>query len=189
MVDLETLGTKPDSTIIQIAAASFNIKTGDIYSEFNESVDIGKNNTNNITGSTLKWWMTTNKDLFNDILSRGQYSSEDTLIMFHRWLLNESARGELHLWGNGILFDNNMIQHQFEAIGKEYPIHFTNDRDVRTLVELASMKLDMTSRELKRTYEDPNLIAHDALDDVKYQINLAVGCYNTLIQNAERVGV
>lgn len=180
MVDIETLGTEADSTIFQIAAATFDINTGEILSKFNEIADIGKNETMSVTGDTIKWWLNTNKELLHALLSSGTRSSEDTLRLFQLWLKQMKPENDLYLWGNGILFDNKMIEHQLESMGLEYPIFFRNDRDVRTIVELASVKLGMSEKGLKTSYEDPSLIAHDAFDDVIYQIQLVVGCYKAL---------
>jgi hypothetical protein len=182
MTDIETLGTNSDSTIIQISAIAFDILTGEHLSAFNQIVDITKNKEMNVTGSTIKWWLNTNKDLLQELLNRGEYSSEQVLKNFHKWLRGlNSGENEVYLWGNGILFDNKMIQHQLEQIGLDYPIYYKNDRDVRTLVDLTSRKLGITEKELKDRYNDDSLVGHNALDDVKYQIKLVTGCYEILI--------
>lgn len=180
MTDIETLGTKFDSTIIQISAIAFSLQTGEYLSEFNRIVDITQNEKLNVTGGTLVWWLNTNKELLTDLLNSGKGSSEQVLKEFHDWLIELSLDGELHLWGNGILFDNKMIEHQFENIGLKYPIFYRNDRDVRTVVDLASKKLSITEKELKERFNDESLVAHNAYDDVKYQINLVVECYKLL---------
>ena len=182
MADIETLGTKSDSTIFQIAAIAFDIKTGDHISKFNRIANIEENDEMNVTGSTLVWWLNTNKELFTNLLNSGEGSSTKLLIDFQSWLMDLTNLGELYLWGNGILFDNKMIQHQLESIGIYYPIHYKNDRDLRTLVDLASAKLGVTEKELKQHFKDDSLVKHDAFDDVRYQINLAVSCYNLLTQ-------
>lgn len=56
MTDIETLGHKSDSTIIQISAIAFDIETGEYLSVFNKVADITKNETMKVTGSTTKWW-------------------------------------------------------------------------------------------------------------------------------------
>lgn len=188
MVDIETLGNKIDSTIFQIAAIAFDIKTGEYIAEFNRTADIEENEKMNVTGDTLVWWLNTNKELLTNLLNKGQGSSEDLLKDFHNWLINVKGIGEAsikgvgetYLWGNGILFDNAMIRHQFEALGLDYPIFFRNDRDVRTLVDLAASKFGLTEDDLKEYYSDDSLVWHDALDDVKYQIKLVSACHNDL---------
>lgn len=185
MTDIETLGHKSDSTIIQISAIAFDMNTGKHLYEFNKIADITKNKHMNVTGSTLKWWLNTNKELLTDLINEGSQSTDDILIEFHNWLLNmceeAGSSKDVYLWGNGILFDNKMIERQFENLGLEYPIFYRNDRDVRTIVDLASAKLNLSEKDLKAIYNDQTLVAHNALDDVKYQIRLVKGCYETLV--------
>lgn len=182
MVDIETLGNRIDSTIIQVSAVSFDIQSGKIHETFNQIADISENKTPiNVTGSTLKWWVHTNIDLFAELLMQGEKSSEDILRNFHFWLTDiVSDPRELYLWGNGILFDNAMIRHQFEAIGLFYPIFYRNDRDVRTILELASSKLGISDKELRDSIYDNELVAHDAFNDVINQVALVSHCYNVL---------
>jgi hypothetical protein len=183
MTDIETLGTDSDSTIIQISAIAFNIKTGEHYSQFNQIADISKNESPlKVDGDTVQWWLKTNKELFADLLNSGTYSSEQVLRNLHGWLLtlNVNNDRELYLWGNGILFDNKMIKHQLESLGLNYPIFYRNDRDLRTLVELTSIKLGISEKELQNKCSDDKLVTHNAFDDVVYQIKLAVHCFKEL---------
>jgi hypothetical protein len=185
MTDIETLGTKADSTIIQISAIAFDIKTGMYISIFNQIADVSKNeNPINVTGGTLQWWMNTNKELFNELLNGGDDSSEEVLRNFHKWITRfinpVNGNKDIYLWGNGILFDNKMIQHQMESLGLKYPIHYKNDRDVRTLLELTSAKTGLSESVIKAWHTKDNEVEHNALDDVKFQIRLAVGCYEHL---------
>lgn len=185
MTDIETLGTDSDSTIIQISAIAFDMGTGNRYSEFNQIADIEKNEKPlKVTGSTMKWWLKTNKELFTELVNGGEESSEQVLRNFQEWLTglaDKYGQKNVYLWGNGILFDNKMIQHQLESLGLVYPIFFRNDRDVRTLVDLASVKLGVSEWDLKKKYQDESLTAHNAFDDVVYQINLAVNCYREMV--------
>lgn len=181
MCDIETLGTDESATIFQIAAVAFDIKTGEHLAEFNQVADIALNEKPlNVSGSTLKWWLKTNKELFADLLHEGSLSSENTLKAFWNWLEVLEASYELRLWGNGILFDNNLIRHQLQAQGLRYPIKYWNDRDVRTIVHLASEKEGISEKELKQRYQDESLIKHDAYDDVRFQVALVHICHNLL---------
>ncbi|SNS22653.1 protein of unknown function [Anaerovirgula multivorans] len=176
MVDIETLGNKPDSNIIQLAAATFDIRTGYVGRIFNECANITMNETMKTTGSTIKWWLNTNKELLQDILNRGSMSSDDLVRCFCRWL-NEQE-GAVYLWGDGTLFDNNLIRTQMENLGLKYPINYRNDRDVRTILELAYTKVGKTREQFLARYENNN--AHDAIDDVLHQIEIVTDCYNIL---------
>lgn len=181
MVDIETLGTKANSTIFQIAAIAFDIKTGEHISEFHHIADIGQNQTMSVTGDTIKWWLNTNKELLTKLLNSGYGSSEELLIKFYNWIysLTDDMKN-VYLWGNGILFDNKMIETQLEALDMNYPIYYKNDRDMRTIVDLTATRLGISETELKEKFNDDNLVAHDAFDDVRYQIRLVTGCYQIL---------
>lgn len=181
MVDVETLGNKPDSTIIQIAAANFDITTGKTIDIFNECCDISKEDIN-VTGGTLKWWLKTDKDLLEDILNRGNISPSKLLKEFKLWLLSESicSYDDVYLWGNGILFDNNLLQTQMKAAGLNYPISYRNDRDLRTAVELAAMKSGLSNRDFIERHSLSDIHKHDAMDDVYSQVKLLHESYKIL---------
>lgn len=160
MVDIETLGTTPESTIMQIAAASFEIRTGEILETFHQVADISQ----------------------NEAPTSGHRSSEDVLRKFHQWLKTlERNSGKLFLWGNGILFDIAMIKRQLESLGLDYPVHYRHDRDVRTILELASHKLKKLEKEIKNEVYDGSLVAHDAFNDVINQVKLVSYCYRILV--------
>ena len=57
----------------------------------------------------------------------------------------------------------------------KYPISFRNDRDIRTLVELAALGSGLSIAQIKNSV---NFIgdAHDALNDCKYQIEYMRMC-------------
>lgn len=186
MIDIETLGTGEGATIFQIAAISFDITTGQIKDTFEVVGDIEKYTSLNIDGSTLKWWLNTNKELLTDLLNKGVYEEYEMFASFCNWITNQSETGDMkdvYLWGNGILFDNAKIQSELNSYSSlKYPIFYRNDRDLRTLLELASMKSGLSEEELKKSVEDENEVSHDAFDDTKYQIRLAHKCYTILIQ-------
>lgn len=184
MVDIETLGKESDSTIFQIAAIAFDLETGEHYYKFNESADIAQDEKLIVDGDTLKWWLQTDKELLAKLLNKGSDSSSKLLKRFHQWLdglKQKYGDKNIYLWGNGILFDNKMIQYQMQSLGLEYPIYYKNDRDVRTILELVSLRTGKSEQEIKEQFDDDSLIHHNAIDDVTYQINLVVGCFNMLM--------
>lgn len=185
MVDIETLGTGENATVFQISAMSFNIQTGDKYGSINLIGDIEKYGNLNVDGSTLKWWLNTDKELLTELLNKGTYKEYDLFEALHKWLEAQSTTGDMkdvYLWGNGILFDNAKLQTNLNSCnGLKYPIFYRNDRDVRTILELASMKSGLTEDEIKEYVTDENERKHDAFDDIAYQIRLVVKCYEILM--------
>lgn len=182
MVDIETLGTNPDSLVFQIAAAAFDIKTGKICDEYNVTADIQGNSHLNITGNTLKWWLKTNPTLLNSLLNndKNYLTPHSLIISFHGWLHTLCKDNDVYLWGNGILFDNNILRTQMVNAGLSYPIHYRNDRDMRTIVELAAMKNKMTYIEYLNTFSKDPMLAHDAFYDIKHQIKVVTAAYGLL---------
>lgn len=181
MIDIETLGKRSDSTIFQIAAATFDIETGEVFHTFNQCADIELSDLN-ADGSTVKWWLKTNPGLLATLLNEGEGSPIELLQSFHKWMsaFTDDKENDVYLWGNGILFDNKMIAHQFESNGLPYPIFFRNDRDMRTIVELGCIKQNITKKELNEMFKDENLTLHNAYDDVLYQIRMVSQCYRWL---------
>lgn len=185
MVDIETLGTGENATVFQISAMSFDLTTGDKLDSINLIGDIEKYGDLNVDGSTLKWWLNTDKELLIELLNKGTYEEYDLFEALHKWLENQSTTGDMkdvYLWGNGILFDNAKLQTNLNGCsGLKYPIYYKNDRDVRTILELASMKSGLTEDEIKKSVTDENERKHDAFDDISYQIRLVVECYKILM--------
>lgn len=183
MVDIETLGVGSDAFTFQIAACAFDIATGEIINTFNESLDIEQLNDITVKGATLLWWLKTNKELLYKLLSQGTIPSEEKLFGKMVEWVNQLPGGltAKFLWGNGILFDNNIIRTHCERYHLTYPIYYRNDRDMRTLLELASIKTGLPELEIKKQFGANDVVAHDAFDDVRNQISIVSACYKLLI--------
>ena len=185
MVDIETLGTGENATVFQVSAMSFDLTTGDKHDSINLIGDIDKYGNLNVDGSTLKWWLNTDKELLTELLNEGTYEEYDLFEALHKWLEAQTTTGDMkdvYLWGNGILFDNAKLQTNLNGCsGLKYPIYYKNDRDVRTILELASMKSGLTEDEIKKSVTDENERKHDAFDDITFQIRLVVECYEILM--------
>ena len=191
MTDIETLGKGDNPPVFQIAACAFDIETGDIVEKFNVTADVSK--MNNIEGDTLIWWLNTNKDLLLELLTAGKESGNterDIVAQFCTWVETLKRKYDIEhkktfLWGNGILFDNRIIQKKCNVYNIPYPIYYRCDRDMRTLLELASIKMGFADdMEYKNTVENVGTL-HNAFDDVVYQIAVATKSYNDIIGKKE----
>lgn len=184
MVDIETLGTGEGATVFQIVATAFDITTGQVHDTFQAIGDIEKFGYLRVDGSTLKWWLNTDKELLTELLNKGNVDEDDMYESLHKWLEDQSETGnmkDVYLWGNGILFDNAKLQYELNE-RFNYPIYYKNDRDVRTILELASLKTGMSEQELKDSVTDENERKHDAFDDTNFQIRLVHKCYLELMK-------
>lgn len=183
MTDIETLGKGNNTTVFQIGACAFNIYTGETLSEFNQIVDVTTEKDMLIDGDTLIWWLKTNKELLTNLLNQGNVSQKDLFVNFNNWILQtNNNKQNIFLWGNGILFDNKLIQSKMKQYGIEYPIFYRNDRDMRTIVELAGLKCGIeTEKEFRETYRPSEYVLHDGLDDVKAQIYVLSKAWNIVL--------
>ena len=174
--DLETWGKDGDTALIQIAAVAFDIDTGEYLSEFNELCDISKSKIL-VDGSTLKWWLNTDKELLTRLVNSGKDDEETVVRHFYDWIVALKSEYEVYFWGNGILFDNKIIQAKMAQYGLQYPIFYRNDRDLRTIVDIAESKFGVNVHEVCAS---PDQEKHNAIDDVKHEIDVLCWCWKAL---------
>lgn len=191
MVDLETLGLTADNPVIQIGALAFNLNTGEKYGDFVEycKLDTVESDTAISTG-TYQWWLDTNAVLLQQLLAKGVESGNTEKQMIQKFVdwvdevafKNKVPRANIHLWGNGMLFDNAIIQGKCKRYDIIYPIYYYNDRDVRTIVDLFCMKSGMTQKELVAGFKNASgLVQHDALNDCRIQFTMVKYCRDALV--------
>lgn len=137
MLDLETWGTTPYSTIIMIGACEF-----DPYAELEKDiikdrfeVAIEPDSRLRMDTKTLIWWMNTERDTARTIwLGTSKVSLDEALDGFADWLRSLDADpSDLRIWGNGAGFDNTLLRQAYDVLNREAPWSFRHDRCFRTL--------------------------------------------------------
>ena len=162
MLDLETLGTKSDSVILSIGAASFNEES--IISEFYTAINVKSCVEMGLKmyPDTVCWWA--NQPY---AAKKGIFESTTTLPValsdFSLWIRSMEANhlDSVRMWGNGEDFDNVLLREAYLRIGvppSRIPWHFRNNMSYRTLKNL------LPHIEIERVGEH-----HNALDDAKSQ--------------------
>ncbi len=168
MIDLETMGTDPNSAIIAIGAVSFD--EHGVYGEDYNVVDLADSVSEGlvINPATVLWWMKQSDE------ARAEFSSDYAMPLrqaleffsafFHRV-------GGKELWGNGSDFDNVILANAYRTVGKKAPWGFWNNRCYRT------MKNVYCDIEMERGGTH-----HNALDDAKSQAThlIAIAQYHGL---------
>ena len=167
MVDLETMGNGASAPIVAIGAVVFNPYTGELGDNFqtvvalNSSAWYGK-----MDASTVNWWLQQSEEARNIFLpDTPKVSLKDALIQFNQWLSSLGRQNDLHVWGNGVGFDNTILNHAYSAARVKPGFFWWNDTDVRTVVKIGKEVLGI---EPKRTIRREG-VYHNALDDAKFQ--------------------
>jgi hypothetical protein len=158
MIDLETLGTTPDTAVVSLGAVHFN--SGGIIDErcwiFSLTGQLdGRRRF--ATAQTITWWINQGDDarrIFEKSQLEGIYL-KDFVAQFIEWCPKDQ-RG-LRVWGNGASFDIPIIEDILRQQGATFPWLFWNHRCYRTMK--ACFGVDKKFEGTK----------HDALDDARHQ--------------------
>lgn len=144
-IDLETMGTKPNSAIVSIGAVKFDPwgTVGELkdpndqeYKHFYTVIDLQSCLDAGlvVTGSTVDWWMKqpdeTRKELTGSKMNLTQALSE-----FLIWYGHESKP----TWGNGADFDCVILSNAYEQLDALPPFSYWDRRCYRTLKNLITI--------------------------------------------------
>jgi len=160
MLDLETLGTRHTSAIIQIGACYFDRETGEIGETFSTNIDYVVSTYPFTTDeATIKWWNEQSKEAKDSLIS-SLVSIKDAIMGLSKFL----DRNGVCIWSHAT-FDIPILLNAFEVMELKFPIHYRGHRDIRTLMDIAKHRGDPTTREG---------IHHNALDDCIFQVKYCV---------------
>lgn len=165
MIDLETLATTPDATILTIGAVKFD-PFGDELADptmekFYVKVDVDSCDALGlrVDNSTVEWWGNQSKEAQDEAFSLdGRIPITDAMNQLYKF-----CWGAKRVWSHGAGFDVIICEHIFRKIGKAIPWQFWTVRDTRTLFDIGI--------DPKR----PPVLKHHALEDAW---NQAVGVQN-----------
>lgn len=167
MIDIETLGTSVDSSVLSIGAVKFK-RNGDILDSFfvtikrNSCLDAGLIEYKD----TLDWWMRIDENVRN-LIFKEEYTLKEGLRMLNQWLGDNSI-----MWANGPSFDIAILENCYRKCNMEIPWKFWNVRDVRTVADIGKV-------DLKRIEK----AEHHPISDCKRQINIVCKGLRYLGQN------
>ena len=173
MIDLETLGSTPGCPIISIGAVEFFPTTQTLGQEFYASVDLQSCLDAGLKpeGETFYWWLTQSEGARKALLSsegRPRYTLAETLASFTGYLYEPK---DTLIWGHGPSFDLSVLACAFRSLNMERPWSYRNERDTRTVLDLADMKF-------------PNIAdGHQALSDAKMQATVIMLAIQKLCGN------
>ena len=133
MLDLETLSTRPEATILTFGAIKFSPynqepMTDGIYHRINvdEQIELGSH----VDENTIAWWGQQADDVREEALSPdNRISLEEFTANLNRFLV-----GAENIWAQGPVFDIVILENLYRRLGKPCPWQFWQIRDSRTLL-------------------------------------------------------
>ncbi|HAJ5597072.1 TPA: exonuclease [Escherichia coli] len=178
-VDLETMGANTNAPIVVIGAVFFDPETGEIGPVFYIVISLtDAMNTGAVPdGGTIEWWLKQSSEARAAILT-DQVKMKDALLRFRQFVNEHSDEKFVQVWGNGATFDNAILRTSYERLDIPCPWHYSNDRDVRTIVEMGKIT-DFNARSVI-PFEG---VRHNALDDALHQAKYVTATIQKLIPN------
>ena len=157
MLDIEGLGTGPDTTILTIAAQGFDPFGDSYYSDhsFYVRVDLESQEHRSIQDGTIDWWAT------QPAAVREEAFSEQDRVPLSLALdgLTKIVWKARRVWAQGPTYDMTILEHAYKSLNKALPWQYYLVRDSRTVFGLW-----------------PELEAppatHNALEDCRRQIGM-----------------
>lgn len=137
MIDIETVGNRPNAPILSIGAVKFDPETGELGTTFYRDVcPVSAFEYGVPDGSTFKWWME-QSDAARKAAVCGTARLPDVLMdlmaLYPNWT-------EVKVWGNGPSFDMTILEYAYKrALNEKAPWSFWNIRDCRTVANLSGL--------------------------------------------------
>ena len=169
MIDLETLGTGYDATVLTIGGVKFDPnKISDPFQEFYYKFDIDEQTSKgrNICEKTIAWWGSQPKEVQDDALGDHDRTPViDVLKALNKWCVGVES-----IWCQGPAFDIVILEHMYKQWDHHIPWPFWKIKDSRTLFQIMP-KDPRKAIEFK---------AHNALEDCKVQALCVQQCLQQL---------
>ena len=168
MIDLETLSTNPNATILTVGGVKFDPYTMAEPSQgmyFRVDVDSQTEMGRDVMQETVNWWSKQPKEISDEAFSDDNRASLDDMIK----KINKFSVGVDVFWCQGPLFDYAILQDIYKQLGYPVPWQYWQIRDSRTLFSLVPKDPDE-----KRTG------LHNALEDCYFQAKKVQRVYKQL---------
>jgi exodeoxyribonuclease VIII len=133
MIDLEGLGTGPETTILTIAAQEFNPLVRDsLGRSYYVRVDLESQADRTIEQGTIDWWATQPPVVRDEAFAeQDRVSLRDALDGLYK-LMWQAKR----VWAQGPTYDMTILEHAYKSLGIPLPWKYYSVRDSRTLFSL-----------------------------------------------------
>lgn len=179
MIDLESMGKKPNAPIVSIGAVFFDPQSGELGQEFYTAVNLESAMEQGAVpdGDTILWWLRQSSEARSAICVDDAMPISSALSELNHFINRHSDNPKyLKVWGNGATFDNVILRGAYERAGQVCPWQFWNDHDVRTIVTLGRVVGFDPKRDMPF-----DGVAHNALADARHQAKYVSAIWQKLI--------
>lgn len=178
-IDLETMDNRPTAAITAAAVVLFNLDNEETK-EFEVNIDLQSSIDKGLTvsGETIMWWMQQSKAA-QDALMNPKPVDIHTGLSWLSMFINQYKANSFTCWTHAT-FDAPILNYAFNLCRVKNPVHYRQHRDIRTLTWLK--RQDGIKRD-----RPPELTAHRALDDARYQASYIRNLLNMFDTNFSEV--
>jgi len=162
MLDLETLSTKNNASILTIGAIRFDRNSFKVKDQFYKRITKESNEHFNrdFNQDTINWWTKQSDQAQKEIFENKDRINLSTALQE----LSIFCRGAKAIWANGVAFDIPILESAYEACNLDVPWKFWIVRDTRTIYDLGNINLNSFKRQNELDTDH-----HNALADCYFQ--------------------
>jgi hypothetical protein len=133
MIDLEGLGTGPDTTILTIAAQAFDpFGTGYYNQQYYARITLESQPNRSIQQDTIGWWATQPAAARDEaFMEEGRIDLDQALDSLGKLIWHANR-----IWAQGPTYDMNILEDAYKSYNKPLPWQFYKVRDSRTVFSL-----------------------------------------------------
>lgn len=174
MLDLETLGTTPNSVILSIGAVNFSSTFEISSNDFFAKIDVGSALLAGLDAdkNTLNWWR-----------SQSIEAQDKSFDHNDRWPLSRALLefadyfkffGGKFIWGNGSDFDVALLKRAYNLCGLDTPWIYKNVRCFRTINNLFGTEKDRMGPSIPHDPVSDAVAQTQTLNNIYTRLNLAL---------------
>ena len=168
MIDLETLSTNPDATILTVGGVKFDPYTMAEPAQgmyFRVDVDSQTQMGRDVMQDTLDWWGKQDPEIMEEALGdKDRITLDEMVKTINKWCVGVDV-----FWCQGPLFDYAILQNFYTQMGMPVPWNYWQIRDSRTLFSL-----------VPRDPNEKRTGLHNALEDCYFQAKKVQKVYKQL---------
>lgn len=161
MLDMETLGNKPDTVVMSLAGVILTRDAIVSAKEWTLNTQQQLNGGRKIDMDTVCWWLKQEQNAQNIIrksASEGQ-DMRSAMTEFTSWVKNIGNKRKILVWSCGATFDISIAENILNSMKLEVPWEYTNQRCYRTVKAMHKVEQGLEFKGQK----------HVAIDDCMHQ--------------------